>query len=217
MKNIMFLSLPGAGKGTQSERISKKYGIPAISFGELLREVARSHTDLGNHIHELQTKGILVDDDISINVLEKRLMMDDCKNGYILDGYPRSESQALLYDKLLKKLGYDLGIVIYLNPPYEEVKKRIVGREICPKCKATYNNQIEFLKPKVEKICDKCGSNLEKRSDDNEESYKTRYNVYINETLPLINRYKENLYEIDDTDIDIVTSKIINIIEDNND
>lgn len=217
MINIIFISPPGAGKGTQAQFISDKYNIPAISFGELLREEARTGSELGNHIHELQTKGILVEDDTCIKVLEKRLKSDDCKNGFILDGYQRSMEQVYLYDDLIKRLGLDFGIVIFLNPPYDEIKKRIVGRVICPNCKAIFNDQIDFLNPKVEGICDICNSTLIKRSDDNEESYKTRYNVYINQTKPVIDCYKERgvLYEIDDVDMDTVTSKIIDIIEGN--
>ena len=219
MKNIIFLSPPAAGKGTQSNIISNKYNIPAISFGDLLREEASSGSELGNYIHELQTKGVLVDDDIALKVLEKRLNMNDCLNGYILDGYPRNINQAHSYDELLNKLNRDLGIVIFLNPPFDEIKNRVVGRVSCPKCKATFNEEIEFLKPKKQGICDKCGSNLVKRSDDNLEAYKTRYDVYLNSTSPLIDFYKERkvLYEVDDVDIDIVTSKIINIVEGNND
>lgn len=219
MKNIIFLSPPAAGKGTQSNIISNKYNIPAISFGDLLREEASSGSELGNYIHELQTKGVLVDDDIALKVLEKRLNMNDCSKGYILDGYPRNINQANSYDELLRKLNRDLGIVIFLNPPFDEIKNRVVGRVSCPKCKATFNEEIEFLKPKVQGICDKCGSNLVKRSDDNLEAYKTRYDVYLTSTSPLIDFYKERnvLYEIDDVNIDTVTSKIIEIIEGNND
>lgn len=219
MKNIIFLSPPAAGKGTQSNIISNKYNIPAISFGDLLREEASSGSELGNYIHELQTKGVLVDDDIALKVLEKRLNMNDCLNGYILDGYPRNINQAHAYDELLKKLNRDLGIVIFLNPPFDEIKNRVVGRVNCPKCKATFNEEIEFLKPKVQGICDKCGSSLVKRSDDNLEAYKTRYDVYLNSTSPLIDFYRDRnvLYEIDDVNIDTVTSKIIEIIEGNND
>lgn len=219
MKNIIFLSPPAAGKGTQSNIISEKYNIPAISFGDLLREEASSGSELGNYIHELQTKGVLVDDDIALKVLEKRLNESDCLNGYILDGYPRNINQAHAYDELLKKLNRDLGIVIFLNPPFDEIKSRVVGRVNCPKCKATFNEEIDFLKPKKQGICDKCGSNLVKRSDDNLEAYKTRYDVYLEKTSPLIDFYKERnvLYEIDDVNIDIVTSKIIEIIEGNND
>ena len=219
MKNIIFLSPPAAGKGTQSNIISEKYNIPAISFGDLLREEASSGSELGNYIHELQTKGVLVDDDIALKVLENRLNKSDCLNGYILDGYPRNINQAHAYDELLKKLNRDLGIVIFLNPPFDEIKNRVVGRVSCPKCKATFNEEIDFLKPKVQGICDKCGSNLVKRSDDNLEAYKTRYDVYLEKTSPLIDFYRERnvLYEIDDVDIDIVTSKIIEIIEGNND
>lgn len=219
MRNIILISPPGAGKGTQARYISEKYNIPAISFGELLREEARTGSDLGNHIHELQTKGILVEDDICIKVLEKRLKSDDCKNGFILDGYQRSMEQVHLYDKLIEKLNLDFGIVIFLNPPYEEIKKRIIGRIICPNCKEIFNDQIDFLKPKVEGICDNCNGTLVKRSDDNEQSYKTRYDVYVNQTQPVIECYKSRrvLYEINDTDMNLVTSKIIDIIEGNND
>ncbi len=218
MKNIIFLSPPAAGKGTQSNKISSKYNIPAISFGDLLREEASSGSELGNYIHELQTKGVLVDDDIALKVLEKRLNMDDCLNGYILDGYPRNINQAHAYDELLKKLNRDLGIVIFLNPPFDAIKNRVVGRVSCPNCKATFNEEIDFLKPKKQGICDNCGEALVRRSDDNLEAYKTRYDVYLTSTSPLIDFYKERnvLYEIDDVNIDTVTSKIIEIIEGNN-
>jgi len=219
MKNIIFISAPGAGKGTQAARIKEKYNIPAISFGDLLRDEVRTGSDLGKYIHELQTKGILVDDDVCIKVLEKRLSMDDVKKGFILDGYQRTLKQVELYDNLLKKLNMELGIVIFLNPPYEEIKSRVINRISCPNCKAVYNELIQTLKPKKEGICDKCNTILVKRSDDNEESYKTRYDVYINQTKAVIDYYRSIgvLYEINDTDIDIITSKIINIIEDNND
>ena len=219
MKNIIFLSPPAAGKGTQSNKISEKYNIPAISFGDLLRIEASSGSELGNYIHKLQTQGVLVDDDIALKVLEKRLNMDDCSNGYILDGYPRNINQAYSYDELLKKLNKDLGIVIFLNPPFDEIKNRVVGRVSCPNCKATFNEEIDFLKPIKQGICDKCSSKLIKRSDDNLEAYKTRYDIYLKSTSPLIDFYKERkvLYEIDDVDIDTVTSKIIDIIEGNND
>ncbi len=219
MRNIIFISPPGAGKGTQSIRISQEYNIPTISFGELLREEARTGSDLGNYIHDLQTKGILVDNNISVKVLNNRLEKDDCRNGYILDGYPRNLEQANSYNELLNRLNMEMGLVIFLNPPYEEIKKRIIGRLNCPKCKATFNEQIDFLKPKKNGICDTCGEQLVRRSDDNEESYKTRYNVYITETMPVINYYRDLgvLYEVNEVNIDEVTSKIRDIIEANND
>lgn len=217
--NIIFLAPPLAGKGTQASIISNKYNIPAISFGDLLREEVDKKTELGNYIYELQTKGLLVDDSIVLKILKTRLSMDDCLNGYILDGYPRNINQANSYDELLNGMNKKIDIVIYLNPPFNEIEKRVLGRINCPNCKTTFNENIEFLKPKKQGICDKCNSNLVKRSDDNLSSYKKRYDVYIENTLPLVDYYKEKniLYEINDTDINTITSKIINIIEAKND
>lgn len=217
--NIIFLAPPLAGKGTQASIISNKYNIPAISFGDLLREEVDKKTKLGNYIYELQTKGLLVDDSIVIEMLKKRLSKSDCSNGYILDGYPRNINQANIYYKLLNEMNKKIDIVIFLNPPFNEIEKRVLGRINCPNCKKTYNENIEFLKPKKQGICDECNSSLVKRSDDNLSSYKKRYDVYIENTLPLVDFYKERniLYEINDTDINSVTSKIIDIIEAKND
>lgn len=216
MKSLIFIAPPAAGKGTQSEIISKKYNIPSISTGDLLRDARNQDNEIGRIIREKQDKGLLVDDEIVLNLLKNRLNESDCENGYILDGFPRNTSQAIAYEKILNELNKELGIVILLEAPKELLMKRITGRVSCPKCKAVYNELFDHMKPVKEGICNNCGTSLVKRSDDNEETFNQRFQTYIDKTEPLINYYKEkgNLYKVDSTSKELATIEIERLLND---
>lgn len=193
MKNIIFIAPPAAGKGTVSAKVCGKYNIPHISTGDLLRdEIARS-TKIGLLIKNTMAKGEFVSDEVITKLLKKRLSSKDCKKGYILDGYPRSVNQAVAYDKLLEELGYDIGKVIFLDIDKDEAMKRSLSRLVCSECGLSYNTLVAGLTPQKEGICDSCGAALNRRSDDNEETFINRFNTYMKETFPLIEYYeKEN-------------------------
>lgn len=215
MKSIIFIAPPAAGKGTQSKLISEKYNMPHISTGDLLRSAINDNSATSIKIKEIMEQGKLVGDDIILELLENRLSQDDCKNGYILDGFPRNVNQAIEYDKLLEKLNRDLGLVILLDLDKEIAKKRIVGRLSCKKCGSVYNAYIEESKPKKEGFCDKCDIELSKRADDNFETFEERYNTYLTETQPLIEYYenKSNLYRVDSSvSTDIVFKELEKLI-----
>lgn len=194
--NIILIAPPAGGKGTQSELLCSKYNIAHISTGDLLRaEVENGNTEL----KKIMDAGMLVSDEIIFDLIKKRISSNDTINGYLLDGFPRNIEQAKTYDEILKDLNKDIGYVIELNIDPELAAKRISGRRSCPKCGATYNIYFDGMKPINEDICNKCGSSLTKRDDDNEDTYKTRYNTYLEKTKPLINYYKEKgvLYVVD--------------------
>ncbi len=191
MKNIILIAAPAAGKGTLSEMLVEKYNYAHISTGDLLRSASHEETELGVKISNMLKNGELVTDEIVFELLEKRLGENDIKNGYILDGFPRTLGQAKKYDEIIEKLNLDLGIVVVLNTEYETLKKRIVGRVLCKNCGAVYNTLTGVNTPKVSNICDKCGGELYKRSDDNEESFKNRYETYLEKTKPLIDYYEK--------------------------
>ena len=214
MRSLIFIAPPAAGKGTQSEIISKKYNIPSISTGDLLRDASK--TD--NNIKEILVKGLLVDDETVLKLLKNRLNESDCNNGYILDGFPRNVEQAIAYEKILNELNKDLGVVILLEVDKELAKRRITGRLNCPKCKAVFNKLNEEMKPKQEGICDHCGETLVTRSDDNEETFEQRFQTYLDKTAPLIEYYsnKGNLYRVDSNTLGGATKEIELILNDNN-
>ena len=194
--NIILIAPPAGGKGTQSELLCSKYNIAHISTGDLLRaEVENGNTEL----KKIMDAGMLVSDEIIFDLIKKRISSNDTINGYLLDGFPRNIEQAKTYDEILKELNKDIGYVIELDIDPELASKRISGRRSCPKCGATYNIYFDGMKPSNENVCDKCGSTLTKRDDDNEETYKTRYNTYLEKTKPLIDYYKEKgvLYVVD--------------------
>ena len=181
MKNIIFIAPPAAGKGTQSELLVKKYGYAHISTGDLLREEVASGSELGNSLSEIMSSGQLVSDDIVNQLLKNRLQKDDVKKGFILDGYPRTVDQA----KSLSDLA------IYLDMDEELAMHRALGRITCSNCGKGYNKYEEAMKPKIEGKCDECGSELVSRSDDNEDTFKTRFQTYINNTKPLLKYYED--------------------------
>ena len=216
MKNIIFIAPPAAGKGTMSELLIEKYGYIHISTGDILRGIAKSGTELGNKIAGLLESGKLISDDIVYSAVRERLSMKDLDNGYILDGFPRNLSQAAEYDKILKEVKRDLGVVIYLDTPKEILEKRITGRRLCENCGATYNVLTGVNTPKVDGKCDKCGGNLYQRSDDNSESFNVRYQEFIEKTYPLVEYYKKNnaLVSIDSVDPDETIKAIEGVIND---
>jgi len=191
MKNIIFIAPPAAGKGTISQMIEKECGIPQISTGDLFRAITKETTPFAKKVKDLIDNGKLVDDETTTELIKNRIIQDDCKNGYILDGYPRTIPQAEAYDKLLDELGYDLGFVIKLNVPKEDLKERLTSRVSCSKCKKIYNLSLPRLQPKQKGICDDCGGELVQREDDTEEAFEIRYNTYLEKTAPLVKYYEE--------------------------
>lgn len=190
MKNIIFIAPPAAGKGTQSKLISETYNIPHISIGDIMREARDPNTEVGKIIIKCQDERRLVPLNITLDLLKERLNKDDCKDGYILDGFPRSLEQASEYEKILTVLNKDLGVVIYLDIDKDLALERTLSRIVCPKCGESYNLLVDNLKPQVDGICDKCGNSLQTRTDDNKETFIKGFDTYINETSPLIEYYK---------------------------
>ena len=202
---IIMLGAPGTGKGTVAGILQEKLGIKQVSTGDIFRKNIQEGTKLGKIADSYISKGNLVTDDITIGIVENRLKDDDVKDGIILDGFPRTVVQAEALDKILKESGKKVDLVVNLTTPEEEIIERIVNRRVCSnsECKTIYNLQLN--PPKVEGICDKCGSPLVQRKDDNEETVKSRIENYIKQTSPLVEYYKNqgNLHEA-------VVSKSIN-------
>jgi adenylate kinase len=206
MRNIILIAPPAAGKGTQSKLIEERFGIPHLSTGDLLREAAK----INEFIKEELRLGHLINDDVTLSLLKEELVKDKYRNGYVLDGFPRNLYQAYKYDEILKELKLDIGLIIVLNLTYEEAKNRILGRLICSQCGAIYNETEPTMNPKEQGICDKCGSTLYKRSDDNEETFKKRYQTYLEQTQPIIDYYEKvhNVYYIESINIENTFNKI---------
>ncbi len=200
---FIMLGAPGTGKGTVAGILQEKLGIKQVSTGDIFRKNIQEGTKLGKIADTYISKGNLVPDDITIGIVKNRLDDEDVQNGIILDGFPRTVVQAEELDKILAQKGKKVDLVVNLTTPEEEIIERIVNRRVCPKCKAIYNLQLN--PPKVDGICDKCGSNLIQRDDDNEDTVKLRINNYIKQTSPLVQYYERqgNLY-------DAVVSKSIN-------
>ncbi len=193
MKNIILIAAPQAGKGTEAAILKEQYSMPHISTGDLLRAAREDGSERAKIIAKHQDEGSFVPFEIVMELLKERILKPDCDNGYILDGFPRDIKQADAYQELLKETGRDLGVVIVINMDMEVGISRVAGRISCPNCKAIYNvnSDIKDLIPKVEGICNKCGSKLVKRSDDNAETYVDRYNTYLEKTAPLIDYYEK--------------------------
>jgi adenylate kinase len=183
---------PGAGKGTQAANIKDYYKIPHISTGDMFRAAMKNETKLGLEAKKYMEKGLLVPDEVTIGIVEERLLEDDCKNGFLLDGFPRTIAQAEALDAFLAKNGVKLDAVLDVNVPAEILVRRMVGRRVCKTCGATFH--VEFNAPKVEGICDNCGAKLIQRPDDTEETAVNRLAVYDENTAPLLDFYaKKNL------------------------
>lgn len=181
---LILLGAPGAGKGTQAEIISKKLNIPTISTGNILRAAVKNETPVGLQAKAYMEKGALVPDEVIIGIVEERLAEDDCKNGYILDGMPRTIAQA----EALEKVGVQVDVALSIEVPDAVIEKRMTGRRTCAGCSTTFH--IEANPPKVEGVCDNCGGQLTIRKDDQPETVQNRLKVYHAETEPLLDFYK---------------------------
>ena len=184
---IIMLGAPGAGKGTQAKRIAKKYNIPHISTGDIFRANIKEKTELGNKAKEYMDKGELVPDDITIGMLLDRIHKDDCKDGFVLDGFPRTIPQAKSLTKALSELGEKIDYAVNIDVPDESIITRMGGRRACLSCGATYH--IVYSAPKSENVCDTCGNELVIRDDDKQETVKKRLEIYHDQTQPLIDYY----------------------------
>ena len=186
---LVLLGAPGAGKGTQAKKLTEKYRIPQISTGDILRKAVADGTPLGKEAKVIMDKGELVPDKIVLGLVEERVKQNDCKNGYILDGFPRNTAQAEALDKLLNDLRMPLDSALSVDVPKEDLMKRLTGRRTCKNCQQMYN--VFYSTPKKDGVCDKCGGELFQRDDDKEATIKKRLDVYDAQTAPLINYYKE--------------------------
>lgn len=211
--NIIMLGAPGAGKGTQAKKIAAKYDIPHISTGDIFRANIKNGTELGNKAKTYMDQGLLVPDELVVDLVVDRVRQDDCKNGYVLDGFPRTIPQAEALDKALAALGDKVDYAIDVNVPDENIVNRMGGRRACVGCGATYH--LVYAPTKTEGVCDVCGKELILRDDDKPETVQKRLNVYHEQTQPLIDYYTNAgiLKTVDGTvDINDVFAAIVEIL-----
>lgn len=211
--NLMLFGAPGAGKGTQAKFLMEKYNIPQISTGDILRAAIKQGTEMGLEAKKFMDNGQLVPDSTIIGIIKDRIMEEDCKKGFILDGFPRTLTQAKALEELMGNINIALDKVISLNVPDELILERITGRRVCSKCGQSYH--VKFNKAKVEGICDLDGEKLILRKDDNLESVKNRLEAYHTQTAPLFDFYtnKGLLIEVDGTkDVEDVAKSIVDIL-----
>ena len=182
---LILLGAPGAGKGTQAEVICSHLSIPAVSTGNIIRAALKAQTEMGRKAKDFIEKGLLVPDDVVIGIIRDRLAEDDCKNGFILDGFPRTVPQA----EALDKMGVDIDLVIDIEVPDERIAQRMAGRRVCSVCGASYHTL--YKKPAQEGVCDSCGGALTQRKDDEAQTVLERLRVYHEQTEPLIDFYRE--------------------------
>lgn len=211
---IIMLGAPGAGKGTQAKMIAGKYGIPHISTGDIFRANIKDQTELGMEAKKYMDQGLLVPDELTVKILLDRVAKDDCRNGYVLDGFPRTIPQAQVLDKAVEELNESIDFAVNVDVKDENIIKRMSGRRACLKCGATYH--IEHIPPKQEGICDSCGSELVLRDDDKPETVKKRLSVYHEQTQPLIDYYNKKgiLREVDGSqDMNDVFNAIVAILD----
>jgi adenylate kinase len=211
---IVMLGAPGAGKGTQANMIAEKYNIPHISTGDIFRANIKNGTELGKEAKSFMDKGQLVPDELTVKLLLDRVAKDDCRDGYVLDGFPRTIPQAEVLDSELGKNGEKIDFAINVDVPDENIIHRMSGRRACLKCGATYH--VEYVPPKKEGICDVCGSELVLRDDDKPETVKNRLKVYHDQTQPLIDYYTKQgvLHTVDGTrDVKDVFAGITSVLD----
>jgi len=187
---VVLLGPPGAGKGTQAKRLAEKYNVPQISTGDIFRANIKEGTELGKKAQEYTNSGRLVPDELVVDIVKDRLMKDDCKNGYLLDGFPRTIPQAKQLADFLKEQGQKLDGVINFEVGYETLMNRLTGRRLCKVCGASYH--LTGFPPKVEGVCDVCGGELEQRKDDKRETAEKRIEIYEESTAPLIEYYEKS-------------------------
>ena len=185
--NIILFGAPGAGKGTQAEKLVNKYHLTHISTGEMFREAIANNTEMGKKANTYIAKGMLVPDEVTVGIVKDRLALEDCKNGFILDGFPRTLHQAECLDTIMKELNMKIDYVIDIESDFDELLKRLSGRRVCKNCGNSYH--VVFKKPQVEGVCDACGGTLYIRKDDNVDSVKVRLETYKSQTEPLIDFY----------------------------
>ncbi|TGY96301.1 adenylate kinase [Petralouisia muris] len=186
---IIMLGAPGAGKGTQAKQIADKYSIPHISTGDIFRANLKAGTELGKKAKEYMDQGLLVPDELTCDLVMDRIGQDDCKNGFVLDGFPRTIPQAEALDAALAKISQSMDYAIDVDVPDENIVNRMSGRRACLNCGATYH--IVSIPTKVEGVCDRCGNQVVLRDDDQPETVKKRLDVYHEQTQPLIDYYKK--------------------------
>lgn len=186
---VILMGLPGAGKGTQAEKISDQYGIPHISTGDMFRLAIKEKTELGMKAKSYMDVGELVPDEVTIGIVRERLGKDDCRKGFLLDGFPRTTRQAEALESILVDSGRTLDKVLHIDVDEEILLKRLSGRRTCANCGATY--QLTFNPPKVDGVCDKCGGRLYQREDDHEKAVKNRLEINRNQLEPLLNFYNK--------------------------
>lgn len=214
---IVFMGPPGAGKGTQAEKIIENYQIPHISTGDMFRKAIKDQTELGMEAKRYMDQGALVPDHVTIGIVKDRLSESDCKSGFLLDGFPRTVDQAKALDEILTSLDSKIDYVINIDVDLDILKERLTGRRICRSCGATYH--MIFNPPAVAGTCDKCGGELYQRKDDNEETVGNRLDVYVSQTKPLLDYYSlaGNLVNINgQQSIDLVFDEIQNVLGGNN-
>ncbi|MBB6455166.1 adenylate kinase [Salirhabdus euzebyi] len=190
--NLILMGLPGAGKGTQAEKIVEKYGIPHISTGDMFRSAIKEGTELGNKAKSFMDKGELVPDEVTIGIVRERLGKPDCKKGFLLDGFPRTIAQAEALENLLTDMDSNIDYVVHIRVPLEKLIDRLTGRRICPTCGATYH--VEYNPPKQEGLCDIDGSELIQRDDDKPATVKNRLDVNMEQAQPLLDFYDQKGY-----------------------
>lgn len=211
--NLILLGPPGAGKGTQATRIIEKYGIPHISTGDIFRKNIKEGTALGKKAQEYMDKGELVPDDLVIEIATTRLLEEDCREGFLLDGFPRTVYQAEKLDRFLEAHGKSIDHVLDIAVEKDELMVRLIGRRVCRKCGATYH--VVNMPPAKEGVCDVCGGELYQRSDDTEATVANRIEVYNSQTMPLVEYYTEkgNIAHIDGAaGLDNVFTAIVNVL-----
>lgn len=210
---IVFMGPPGAGKGTQAEKIVENYQIPHISTGDMFRKAIKDQTELGMEAKRYMDQGALVPDHVTIGIVKDRLSESDCKSGFLLDGFPRTVDQAKALDEILTSLDSKIDYVINIDVDLDILKERLTGRRICRSCGATYH--MIFNPPKNADVCDKCGGELYQRKDDNEETVGNRLDVYVSQTKPLLDYYSlaGNLVNINgQQSIDLVFEEIREVL-----
>ncbi|NCU18111.1 adenylate kinase [Pallidibacillus pasinlerensis] len=190
--NLILMGLPGAGKGTQAEKIVEKYHIPHISTGDMFRQAVKDETELGLKAKSYMDKGELVPDEVTIGIVRERLSKEDCNNGFLLDGFPRTVPQAESLEQILTDLNKKLDYCINIHVNKEILMERLTGRRICKSCGSTYH--LVFNPPAKENVCDKCGGELYQRADDNAETVENRLDVNLKQQQPLLDFYKDKGY-----------------------